>query len=221
MKDITSFESVMDLCNTPLSISTELFLWGTLERAGEKSSCHDKAIWKVVLMDKGQKTPVKLRFTHLARRRQSAKCSDTQSFRTCQGRALPPLALRLLPLPANGGRGRISEGSLLLSQLQVGGIVGWQWSRGLDGEGFSFRTHLSVSAHAPQEVDKMLQKGTFELVDHPGQTYYNWLFLVQVLRGWLPRIDLSGLNEYIIRTKSKMEIVSTVLGSVKKGDSCS
>ena len=43
------------------------------------------------------------------------------------GRVLPQLALRLLPLPANAGRGKSVEVSLPLSQLQVGGILGWHW----------------------------------------------------------------------------------------------
>ena len=51
--------------------------------------------------------------------------------------------------------------------------------------GFASCGSGSVKAQALQgEVDKMLQKGTLELVDHLGPGYYNRLFLVwKVTRG--------------------------------------
>ena len=50
VKDNINFESFMELCNAPLSSSTELFPCGALERAVEKSSwvLHDDAVLKVV-----------------------------------------------------------------------------------------------------------------------------------------------------------------------------
>ena len=56
-------------------------------------------------------------------------------------------------------------------------------------------------------------QGSLEFVDHP------WLFLVQKEKaGWHLVFDLSSLNGYIYLTKSKMEMVSSVLRLVRKGD---
>ena len=49
-------------------------------------------------MDKDQKKPVKLQFTQSGCRRQSAKLSDPELSRLCQGRVLPLLIPRLFPL---------------------------------------------------------------------------------------------------------------------------
>ena len=54
-------------------------------------------------------------------------------------------------------------------------------------------------------LDKMLQKGALEPVDHLGLSYYSHLFLMQKALGWgwHPLIDLSSLNGYITLTKFK------------------
>ena len=53
----------------------------------------------------------------------------------------------------------------------------------------------SAKAQTFQKVDRMLQKGTLELVDHQGPGYYSQLFLVQkVLEGWCLLIDLLSVK---------------------------
>ena len=68
-----------------------------------------------------------------------------------------------------------------------------------------------------EEVSKMLQKGTLEVVDQPGPGFYSRLFLVQKVTGdWRPIIDLSVLNMYVTMTLFKVETVVSVLGSIRK-----
>ena len=62
----------------------------------------------------------------------------------------------------------------------------------------------SIQAQALQEVDKMLEKGTLDLVDYPGVGYQSRLPLMQKAiwgrgggDGWLPVIDLLSLNRYV------------------------
>ena len=53
-------------------------------------------------------------------------------------------------------------------------------------EPLEFPSYALGSAKAQvlkREVDKILEEGTLELVDHPGLCYYSWLFLVQMLEG--------------------------------------
>ena len=78
----------------------------------------------------------------------------------------------------------------------------------------------SVKAEAFQEgMDKMLQKGILELVHQPSVGFYSRLFLVRKgTGGWRPVIDLSSLNRFVTLTKCTMETVSSVLGSIRKGD---
>ena len=79
----------MEFFSAPLSGSTEVFLHSALKRAAEKSSwvLHDKAIQKAVIMDKGQRKPVKnLQFSQSDHRRRSSKCSDSQLSRTLSGK---------------------------------------------------------------------------------------------------------------------------------------
>ena len=90
-------ESFTELRNTSLSGLTELFPHGALEKMAEKSSqvLHDKAIRKVVMMNKGQKKPAKkLQVFHLTHGRHSFKHSDSQLSRTSSGWVLPLLVLR-------------------------------------------------------------------------------------------------------------------------------
>ena len=56
-------------------------------------------------------------------------------------------------------------------------------------------------------------------MENPKPSYYSCLFLVQkALGGWKPVINLSNLNVYITFTEFKMEMVFSVLGSIRKGD---
>ena len=145
-------------------------------------------------------------------------------------------------------RRRGFESSLPHSQLQVGGVLAQHWtfwsSYGMESwtveilsSGYHIQFHQlltvmreprkflsyssgSIKAQALQgEVDKTLEKGTMELVDCLGPDSYSHLFLVQkVMGGWSPMIDLSSLNRFVALTKFKMEMVSLVLGSIRKED---
>ena len=60
------------------------------------------------------------------------------------------------------------------------------------------------------------------VVDHPGPGYYSCPFLVEkVTGGWRMVIDLSGLDCYVTLTPFKKEMVSSVLGSIRRGIWCS
>ena len=116
----------MELCSTFLSGLPELFLQDALEKAAEKSHgvLHDAGLRKVVLMNKRQKIPAKLQFSHLARRRQSAKCSDSSHPGLHQGRLLPLLALKTSSSSSKHKKGKnIFGGSSPPLQAQVGGIL--------------------------------------------------------------------------------------------------
>ena len=70
-----------------------------------------------------------------------------------------------------------------------------------------------------REVEAMLAKGALEIALNLGLSFYSRLFLVEKASGgWRPVIDLSHLNEFVHLTRFKMEIVASVLLSVKEGD---
>ena len=70
-----------------------------------------------------------------------------------------------------------------------------------------------------EDSSKMLQKGALEPVDQPGLGFYSQLFLVEKVMGSSRLvIDLSSLNSFITLTKFQMEMVASVLESVRKGD---
>ena len=65
----------------------------------------------------------------------------------------------------------------------------------------------------------MLSKDALKIVLDPGPCFYSRLFLVEkVTGGWRPMIDLSHLNEFVLQTLFKMEIVASVLLSIREGD---
>ena len=69
------------------------------------------------------------------------------------------------------------------------------------------------------EVDKMLEKGSLELVEHLGPGYYSNLLLVQKVTGrWRPIISLSVLSHYVTITSFRMEAVASFLGLIRKRD---
>ena len=70
----------------------------------------------------------------------------------------------------------------------------------------------TVCALSPQEeVNKMLQQ--------PGPCFYSRRFLLdKVTGGWRHVIDLSSFNNSVAITKFRIETVSSVLGSVRRGD---
>ena len=70
-----------------------------------------------------------------------------------------------------------------------------------------------------QEVEAMLAKGALEIARDPGLGFYSRLFLVEkATGGWRPVIDLSHLNDFVQLTSFKMEIVASVVLSVREGD---
>ena len=70
-----------------------------------------------------------------------------------------------------------------------------------------------------QEVEWMLAKGALEIARDPGPDFYSRLFLVEKASGgWRPVIDLSHLNKFVQPTRFKLEIVASVLLSVREGD---
>ena len=152
---------------------------------------------------------------------------------------------------SNCGKEKSFESSLPHSQLQVGGILGCHWHPwSSNGEAdctavevlhfeiscplpppptcvtepLKFPSYTSGSAKAytlQGQMDKMLERGGLELVDHSGPGYYGWLFLVNRGGGgggWHPVNDMFGLNGYVTLAKFKLKTVSLMLGSIKKRD---
>ena len=160
-------------------------------------------------------------------------------------RCHPP---RLFPLLPARGRGRNYERFSPPSHLQVGCVFGqhwcvWQsfsaneWTVALLRDGYRVPFHHfppvlvepqetpscspgSVRALAlREEIAKMLLKGALEPVDQPSLGFYSRLFLAEkVTGGWQPIICLSVLNSFVTLTKFQMQVVVSVLGSIRKGD---
>ena len=86
----------------------------------------------------------------------------------------------------------------------------------------SFPTYRAGSPRAQalrQEIEGMLIKGALEIARDSGPGFCSRLFLVEKASGgWRPVIELSHLNEFIQLTRFKMEIVASVLLSVREGD---
>ena len=58
-----------------------------------------------------------------------------------------------------------------------------------------------------------------EVVDQPSLGFYSRFFLVEKATvGWRLIIDLSALNGFVTLTKFWMETVTSVLGSIQRGD---
>ena len=132
VKDNILFESFMDLQNSPLSGSSELFPKDAAEKTIVKASrvSHDKAVRMAVIIENPSKKPQKLlQFSESAKQSQSSKHSSHQSSRQSQAGlpVLPHLQAQNLLSPVSAGGGRSFEGSLLPSMLQVGGILVWHW----------------------------------------------------------------------------------------------
>ena len=179
----------MEFHNTPFSGSTKQFLHGALEG-------HHAAIWKAVTIDKKQQKPSKkLQFSKSACRRQSTKCFKHQSSRSLSGKSSSSANFFLFPFqqveqkfwrflasfsPAGGRHSRAAMGSwssyrvgdwkleVLLSEY----IVPFHNLPPVLQEPLEFlfyNTGLAKAQSLQGEVDRMLEKGTLELVDHPGQ----------------------------------------------------
>ena len=69
----------------------------------------------------------------------------------------------------------------------------------------------SAKGQALQEDDKMLGEGVFELDRYPGSEYYCRLFLVQ-------KVTRSLVSIIVTHIPFRMETVSPVFGSIRKGD---
>ena len=86
----------------------------------------------------------------------------------------------------------------------------------------SFPTYRAGSPRAQalrQEIEEMLTKGALEIARDLGPGFCSRLFLVEKASGsWKPVIELSHLNKFIQLTRFKMEIVASLLLSVRVCD---
>ena len=84
-------------------------------------------------------------------------------------------------------------------------------------------TSGSVKAQAlQQEMNKMLQKGALELVDHLGLDYYSWLFLVQMASGGgIPWSICQVWTAASPSPNSRLRLSFWCWGSIRKWDLCS
>ena len=74
---------------------------------------------------------------------------------------------------------------------------------------FSSYALESAKAQALQEVNRMVPwSGSLQPA----------ISSAEGVSGWQPVIDLASLNSYMALAKLKMETVSSVLGSIRKGD---
>ena len=65
----------------------------------------------------------------------------------------------------------------------------------------------------------MLSKAALEIVLDPGPGFSSRLFLVEkIVVAWRPMIVLSHLNEFVLPPPFMVEIVASVLLSVREGD---
>ena len=89
-------------------------------------------------------------------------------------------------------------------------------------EKFPFYGSGSPKAQASQaEVDKMLGKGSLEVVGLLGLGYCSHQFLVQkATRRWRVIIDFSAFSHYETLTSFRMEVVASVPGLIRKGNVC-
>ena len=179
VKDNISFESFVELHNVLFSSSAELFPVGVLKRAAEKTSrvFHNEAIRKVVSMDKPWKKPLKhLQFI------QSVNHTDTQSSRPASGKD-SSFSSGSKTFSGNVGRGSY-EGFLPPPQLRVGIIVGWHWLSWHSYRAEDWMLDFCLLwVHCPLPPPPTcvvvatrvpflcLEKGTLELVDHPGPDF--------------------------------------------------
>ena len=69
-----------------------------------------------------------------------------------------------------------------------------------------------------KELVMLVEKGAVEPAP-PSSGFYSRMFVVQKASGsWRPIIDLSFLNQFIMKTKFRMETVQSVLGSIRRND---
>ena len=64
----------------------------------------------------------------------------------------------------------------------------------------------------------MLQKGALEPLDQPSLGFYSRLFLVEKVTGADGPSSICRLCGFVMLTKFQMEMVASVLGSIRKGD---
>ena len=89
------------------------------------------------------------------------------------------------------------------------------------------QTPIALHSYSPQsvkgralesEIRAFLQKGAVELVS-PTPGYYNRMFVVtKASGGWRPIIDLSILNNFVVKTPFRMETTQSVLRSVRRNN---
>ena len=163
-----------------------------------------------MLMDKRQKKPVKrLQFTQSACRRQSVKYLDSQLSRTSSGRGSSSTSFKAIsfflfqqtqegkevlkvPCTLSAKCGRHSRVALAFMEfLRSGGstveVLHFGYIVPSHHSHLCCRNLLSsffMLRGLKEEVDRMLQKGFWELADHLGPGYFSCLLLVQVSVGW-------------------------------------
>ena len=68
-------------------------------------------------------------------------------------------------------------------------------------------------------IDEMLEKSAEEVVhDRVPAFFSRWLLVEKALGGQRPVIVLSSLNTFVTHSKFRMEMVASVLASIRKSD---
>ena len=83
----------------------------------------------------------------------------------------------------------------------------------------SYRGNPEKFLALQEEVNQLIQKAAIEEVTDNSPGFYNRLFLVLKASGkWRPVLDVSRLNNYVVKTKFSMETTQSVLDSIQQGD---
>ena len=83
----------------------------------------------------------------------------------------------------------------------------------------SYRGNPEKFLALQEEVSQLIKKEAIEEVKDNSPGFYNRLFLVMKASGkWRPVLDVSRLNDYVVKTKFSMETTQSVLDSIQQGD---
>ena len=224
-----------------LSGLSELFPKETQEKISRV--LHNEAIHRAISLEKSDKNSTKKSVFPVGAAVPSFETPGPQSFRPASGKGTLRSSTLGAKTPSSSGRcGRGKKFGRFFASLSA---AGERYSRatlestyflrswGLD----SGNSPLQISCSIPPpptcvegtsqvpflqvlwgEVDKMLEKGTLELVDHLDLELLQQVVLgAKVNLGWHPVIDLLSLKGPIIVTKFTMDMVSSVFGAIRKG----
>ena len=113
-------------------------------------------------------------------------------------------------------------GSLGVEVLRLGYRIPVCSAPPLSKEPIPFSTYAPSSIRGKalgREILSLVEKGAVELAPIPPPEFYSRMFLVMKASGsWRPIIDLSTLNLLVLKAPFKMEILQSVLLSVRRGD---